>query len=54
MDEKPDDRPVGDTPEAHDEINPRDIPKDNPARQEAEQRTGDGGETTGDSRPEEP
>ena len=31
-----DDRPAGDTPEAHDEISPRDIPKDNPARQEAE------------------
>jgi len=36
-----DDRPAGDTPEAHDEINPRDIPKDNPARQEAEAQAGD-------------
>ena len=35
-----DERPLGDTPEAHDEINPRDIPQDNPARQEAEDRTG--------------
>jgi hypothetical protein len=48
MEEKPDDRPLGDTPEAHDEINPHDIPKDNPARQEAERRVGDeGGETKG-------
>jgi hypothetical protein len=48
MDEKPDDRPLGDTPEAHDEINPRDIPKDNPARQEAERQADDGEETAGD------
>jgi hypothetical protein len=49
MDDKRDDRPVGDTPEAHDEINPRDIPKDNPARQEAESRVDEsgGGETQG-------
>ena len=56
MDEKPDDRPAGDTPEAHDEINPRDIPKDNPARQEADQRA-EGpeeleGDRAGDSRAE--
>ena len=31
-----DERPLGDTPEAHDEINPHDIPLDNPGRQEAE------------------
>jgi hypothetical protein len=31
-----DDRPAGDTPEAHDEINPRDIPPDSPARPAAE------------------
>ena len=50
MDEKPDDRPLGDTPEAHDEISPRDIPKDNPARQEAERRVREeGGETLGDT-----
>src|SRR3954471_4521596 len=36
-----DDRPAGDTPDAHDEIHPRDIPKDNPARQEAEAQVGD-------------
>jgi len=36
----PDDqRPLGDTPQAHDELNPRDIPLDNPARREAEPRT---------------
>src|SRR3954452_1220014 len=35
----PDDqRPLGDTPEAHDEVNPRDIPLDNPARHEAEEQ----------------
>ncbi|HEY3189272.1 MAG TPA: hypothetical protein VGJ70_17435 [Solirubrobacteraceae bacterium] len=45
----PDDqRPLGDTPGAHDEINPRDIPLDNPARQEAEARVGgESGETRG-------
>jgi hypothetical protein len=42
-----DDRPVGDTPEAHSEINPRDIPPDNPARQEAEARAAEDGETRG-------
>ena len=45
-----DDRPAGDTPEAHDELSPRDIPKDNPARQEAEAQAGgddNAGETTG-------
>src|SRR3954454_22400585 len=45
-------RPLGDTPEAHDEVNPRDLPKDNPARQEAEARTGDdddAGETQGNA-----
>src|SRR3954452_2621134 len=35
----PDDqRPLGDTPEAHDEVNPHDIPLDNPARHEAEEQ----------------
>ena len=33
-------RPLGDTPEAHDEINPHDIPKDSPGRQEAERLAG--------------
>ena len=28
--------PLGDTPEAHDEISPHDIPLDNPGRPEAE------------------
>src|SRR2546430_2186526 len=31
-------RPLGDTPEAHDEINPRDIPPGSPARQAAEEQ----------------
>jgi hypothetical protein len=47
-----DERPMGDTPEAHDEVNPRDIPKDNPARQEAEAHVGDdddAGETKGNA-----
>jgi len=35
-----DERPLGDTPEAHDEVNPHDIPLDNPARHEAEQQAG--------------
>src|SRR5437588_11100400 len=40
-------RPAGDTPEAHAEINPHDIPLDNPARQEAEEQAGgEGGGTT--------
>ena len=46
-----DQRPLGDPPEAHSEINPRDIPKDNPARQEAEVKAGgddNAGETSGD------
>jgi hypothetical protein len=41
-----DERPVGDTPEAHDEINPRDIPPDNPARQEAEAQAAGGDQET--------
>jgi hypothetical protein len=35
-----DERPLGDTPEAHDEVNPHDIPLDNPARHEAEEQAG--------------
>lgn len=41
----PDDQtPLGDTPEAHDEITPHDVPKDHPSRQavEAEAADGDG------------
>lgn len=33
-------RPLGDTPEAHDEINPHDLPLDNPGREEAEEMAG--------------
>jgi len=40
----PDDgTPAGDTPEAHDEINPHDLPPDHPGRQAAEEQAGDGG-----------
>ena len=40
--------PVGDTPEAHDEINPHDIPKGSPGRREAERLAdGEGGTTKG-------
>jgi hypothetical protein len=48
----PDDStPAGDTPEAHDEINPHDLPRDHPGRQAAEDRAGeeppdDGARTT--------
>jgi hypothetical protein len=41
-----DERPLGDTPEAHDEVNPHDVPLDNPARHEAEEQAA-GGETRG-------
>ena len=37
----PDDtRPAGDTPEAHDEINPHDLPPEHPGRGEAEREAG--------------
>lgn len=40
--------PLGDTPEAHDEVNPRDLPPDHPARREAERQSGgDQGTTQG-------
>jgi hypothetical protein len=39
--------PLGDTPEAHDEISPHDIPKDNPGRQEAERMADEEGVTRG-------
>jgi hypothetical protein len=39
--------PAGDTPEAHDEISPHDIPKDNPGRREAERMAGEEGATRG-------
>jgi hypothetical protein len=35
-----DETPAGDTPEAHDEISPLDLPPDHPGRQEAERRAG--------------
>jgi hypothetical protein len=37
-----DERPLGDTPEAHDEIVPEDLPKDHPGRQEAERQAAEG------------
>ena len=41
-------RPLGDTPEAHDEINPHDLPPGHPARGEAEKQSGgDEGVTEG-------
>lgn len=45
----PDDAtPAGDTPEAHDEISPHDLPKDHPGRAEAEELAGgEDGTTTG-------
>lgn len=43
----PDDStPAGDTPDAHDEITPHDLPLSHPGRQEAERQAGDEGETT--------
>ena len=42
-------RPLGDTPEAHDEINPHDLPPDHPGRHAAERMAEQGadGETAG-------
>jgi hypothetical protein len=40
------DRPLGDTPEAHDELNVHDLPLDHPGRQEAEVMAGDEDATT--------
>jgi hypothetical protein len=37
-----DERPLGDTPEAHDEIIPEDLPKDHPGREEAERQAAQG------------
>lgn len=43
-----DETALGDTPEAHDEINPRDLPPDHPGRREAERQAGsDQGTTQG-------
>jgi hypothetical protein len=41
-----DERPMGDTPEAHDEIIPEDLPKDHPGRREAERQAAEGDGTT--------
>ena len=42
------DRPLGDTPEAHDEISPHDLPLSNPGRHTAEKMAeGAGGTTSG-------
>jgi hypothetical protein len=38
--------PAGDTPEAHDEISPHDLPPDHPGRPEAERRAGGEAGTT--------
>ena len=38
---------LGDTPEAHDEINPHDLPKDHPGREQAERIAGERGTTEG-------
>jgi hypothetical protein len=47
----PDDQtPLGDTPEAHDEISPHDLPPDHPARPAAEEQAAEhGGVTRGDA-----
>jgi hypothetical protein len=42
-----DETPAGDSPEAHDEISPHDLPLDHPGREEAERLAGDHGGTTG-------
>jgi hypothetical protein len=47
----PDDKtPLGDTPEAHDEITPHDLPKDHPGREAAEEQAAESpdGTTRGD------
>ena len=44
-----DETPAGDTPEAHDEISPHDLPPGHPGRDEAERQAGgEGGTTRGD------
>jgi hypothetical protein len=42
-----DETDLGDTPEAHDEISPHDLPKGHPGRQEAEREAGEKGTTEG-------
>jgi hypothetical protein len=41
-----DETPAGDTPEAHDEISPHDLPKDHPGREAAERQAEDSGDGT--------
>lgn len=41
-----DETPLGDTPEAHDEISPHDLPPDHPARDRAEEQAARGGGLT--------
>lgn len=41
-----DETPLGDTPEAHDEISPHDLPKGHPGREAAEKQAGGGDGTT--------
>jgi hypothetical protein len=41
-----DETPLGDTPEAHDEISPHDLPPGHPGRAEAERLTDDPADTT--------
>jgi hypothetical protein len=44
-----DETPLGDTPEAHDEISPHDLPRGHPGRAEAERQAGgEDGVTKGD------
>lgn len=42
-----DETPAGDTPEAHDELSPHDLPKDHPGREQAERLAGEEGTTGG-------
>ena len=44
-----DETDLGDTPEAHDEISPHDLPKDHPGRRQAEKDAGEDGTTRGNT-----
>ena len=45
-----DETDLGDTPEAHDELSPHDLPKDHPGRHAAEELAGgEGGTTSGNT-----
>jgi len=50
--ERPDDRPLGDTPEAHDEISPHDLPPDHPGRPAVIEQAGGMQGTTPGPRPD--